>query len=171
MSAKRKKPRTSHFRRPAVGANQSPNQAPDAIGRSAENANWAEMSGNGGEIQLFAPTFRQQAALPVIASSPTIAQAARASGVGESTIRRWLDDPAFRDHLLRLRQEPALQARREVQCLTPICASVFAEAMQSPDPALRLRAARYASSFILRISEVEQLNAGIWDLEEALRLR
>ena len=52
----------------------------------------------------------------------------------------------------------------------PLCASVFADAMQDPDPALRLRAARYALSFIIRISEVEKLDADVQDLEATSRL-
>ena len=52
----------------------------------------------------------------------------------------------------------------------PLCASVFADAMRSPDPSLRLRAARYALSFIIRVSELEKLNADIQDLEATSHL-
>ena len=50
-----------------------------------------------------------------------------------------------------------------------MCASVFADAMRSPDPALRLRAARYAISFILRANESQRLASDLQDLEVAVR--
>ncbi len=62
-----------------------------------------EMTGNDREIKISELTFRQQAALPRIALAQ--AQAARDAGVAESTLRRWLQDPSFRQEFDRLRQE------------------------------------------------------------------
>ena len=72
----------------------------------------AEMNGNEREIDLSALSPRQQAALPIVAGSPTIVQAARAAGVGESTLRRWLTDPAFSNCLAELRRQSANLAVR-----------------------------------------------------------
>ncbi len=126
-----------------------------------------------GEVEIVdssSLTFRQQAALPIVANSPTIAQAARASGVGESTLRRWLSEPAFSDQLAVMRRESAQLARQELNGLLPQCASVFAEAMQGPDPTLRVRAARYALSFILRMGEMERLSEELRSLEAAAQM-
>ena len=90
---------------------------------------------------------RQHSALPIIAATPTLAQAARSSGIGESTLYRWLQDDNFRDELTRLRQEAADLAKRELQGIMLRSVSIFAEALEHPDIALRLRAARYAMSF------------------------
>ena len=49
--------------------------------------------------------------------------------------------------------------------------SVLSEAMDDPDKALRLRAARYALSFAVRICETEKLRKDLQDLEDALSLR
>ena len=100
-------------------------------------------------------TFRQQSALPIIAASPSIAQAAGASGIGESTLRRWLEDDKFRDELTRLRQESASLARQELQGLMLRSVSVLADAMDHPDMAIRLRAARYSMSFAVRFAKPE----------------
>ena len=127
-----------------------------------------EMRENGREIQKSSLTFRQQAALTVIAATPTVAQAARQSGIGESTLYRWLEDPDFRAELVRLREESANLARQELQGLMLRSVSVIAEAMDDPDKAVRLRAARYAMSFAARIGEVEKLRKEIQDLESAL---
>ena len=46
--------------------------------------------------------------------------------------------------------------------------SVIAEAMDDPDKAVRLRAARYAVSFAARIGEVEKLRKEIQEIESAM---
>ena len=126
------------------------------------------MRENERKIQKSSLTFRQQSALTVIAAAPTVAQAARQSGVGESTLYRWLEDDKFRAELTRLREETANLARQELQGLMLRSVSILAEAMDDPEQAVRLRAARYAMSFGARISEVERLKKQVQDLEEAL---
>ena len=128
----------------------------------------AEMTGNDGDFEMSALTFRQKTALPAIALSPTLTQAARDSGVSESTLRRWLHNPAFRRQLDNYHQESARLARQQAQALLPRCISVLADAMDSSDIALRLRAARYAMSFALQLSEVQTLKASLEKLEEAI---
>ncbi len=74
-----------------------------------------EMTGNGREIEISELTFRQQAALPRIALAQSLAQAAQDTGVAERTLRRWLEDPSFREELDRLRQAPQAQPRFQTQ--------------------------------------------------------
>ena len=132
----------------------------------------AETTGNEREIDLSGLSPRQQVALPIVACSPTIAQAARVAGVGESTLRRWLNVPAFRDCLDELRRQSANATRQKFLALTPLCVSVLADAMQNPDPAIRLRAANYALSFNLRSAELETLRSNLDDLASSVsRLR
>ena len=71
------------------------------------------MSANDRKIEISELTFRQQAALPAIA----LAQAARDTGVAERTLRRWLEDPSFRQELDRLRQESYDLARQVMKGL------------------------------------------------------
>ena len=128
------------------------------------------MGGNERVIEKSNLTFRQRSALPIIAASPTIAQAARTSGIGESTLRRWLEEDSFRDELTRLRQESASLARQELQGLMLRSVSVLAEAMNNSDVTVQLRAARYALSFAVQIGEAEKLRSDIQALEEVLPL-
>ncbi|MYC34512.1 MAG: hypothetical protein F4X64_15215 [Chloroflexi bacterium] len=128
------------------------------------------MSGNDREIDLSALSPRQQAALPIVACIPTIAQAARAANVGESTLRRWLTNPAFSACLAELRRQSANIARQKLLALTPLCASVLADAMHDPDPAIRLRAVHYTLSFNLRATELENLRSDLHNLESAVSL-
>ena len=74
-------------------------------------------------------------------------QAARASGIGERTLRRWLEDGLFREELARHRREYADIVRQELQGLMLRSIAVIAQAIDDPDAAIRLRAARYAQSF------------------------
>ena len=132
---------------------QPARQPRESASNPANEPEWREMSENEREIEKSNLTFRQQSALPVIAVSPTIIQAARASGIGESTLRRWLEDDHFRDELTRLRQASANLARQELQGLMLRSVSVLTEAMDDPDMAIRLRAARYSLSFGLSLSK------------------
>ena len=155
---------TDHAPRTPLAAPIHPGGSPNAL------PELAAMSGNEREIDLSALSPRQQAALPIVVCFPTIAQAARAAGVGESTLRRWLKDPAFSDCLAELRRQSANIARQKLLALTPLCVSVLADAMQNPDPAIRLRAVNYALSFNLRATELENLRSDLDNLETAISL-
>ena len=121
----------------------------------------------GGETPL---TFRQQSAIPAIAAAPSIAQAARDSGIGERTIHRWLEDEDFRYELTRVRQEQADFASKELQGLLMRGVEVLSDAMDHPDIAVRIRATRCAFSFAPQIVDLEKLKADVQALEEASTL-
>ncbi len=128
-----------------------------------------DLSGNDREIEISGLSLRQQALLPVVALSPSIAQAARDSGVSERTLRRWLDDPAFREQLSQLHRESYDLARRQLQALVPHLISVLAkEAIENPDPTIRIRAARYAMNYAVRFHDVDKLTDDLRDLRAAL---
>ena len=145
---------------------QNPRQHPP--GQGQREAERTEMTGNDGEPKISILTSRQQGALPVIAAAPTIAQAARDCRVSESTLRRWLRDPAFADELDLLRQEYASQINR--QCLGLVLRGMnnLAEAMEDPDRNLRFRATRYAMSFAVHLQESMRVNADIRDMRDSL---
>ena len=136
-----------------------------------DDPEWLKMGENGRDFPISTLTFRQQSALPAIAMALNITQAARDSGVGQTTLRRWLQEPEFRQQLANLRQESADLARQQAQAILPRCLSVFAEVMEAPDPSLRLRAARYAMAFALQIAEFQDLKANLQDVEQAVQAR
>ena len=128
-----------------------------------------DMSENDRKIEILRLTPRQQALLPVVALSPSIAQAARDTGVSERTLRRWLDDPAFREQLSQLHQESYDLARRQLQALVPHLISVLAaEAIENPDPVVRIRAAHYAMNYAVKFCEIDKLTDDVRDLRAAL---
>ena len=72
----------------------------------------------GPEIKNPGLSPRQQAALPILASTPSITQAASLSRVGRRTLHRWLKDPEFRDQLAKLQCESAEFAKGCLRSLT-----------------------------------------------------
>ena len=138
---------------------------------SQTGAECPDLSANVRRIEISNLSDRQWAVLPVVASAPSLAQAARISGFSERTLRRWLDDDNFRGELSRLRQESAELARLELQGLMLRSVSILSQAMDDPDKAVRLRAARSAMSFAVRVSETEKLRKDIQDLKGAIALR
>lgn len=113
-------------------------------------------------------SLRQQSALSVVALSPSLNQAAIASGIGKTTLRRWMNDSAFREEVIRTRQEAAELARHEIRGLTLRAVVVINQAMDDPDPAIRLRAARCALSFGGKNSDIQSLVAELAELKDAL---
>ena len=150
---------------------RSDKQLSAATHGSPEPEDSPEVNGNERIIDITELTFRQHSVMPILAVSRSIAQAARDSGVAESTLRRWLLEPGFRDELDRLRQESWDLARQQAQAVLPACVAAVAEmALESEDRALRLRAARFLINYADRAGESDRLHADIQDLREALVL-
>ena len=126
----------------------------------------APSAGETDQIDLTGLSFRQQAALPAIAAAPSLAQAARDAGIEDRTLRRWLRDPRFAERLAALRQQSVVLAREELGSLARRGMSVFAEAMEDPDPAIRLRAARYALSHAVQLAEIQNLGATLQEMRQ-----
>ena len=159
MSGKTKETPPSQLANRSLGAGPGQPAVPES----------AEMSGNERNIEIPGLTFRQRSVLPSVVLAPSIAGAARNSGVAESTLRRWLEEPAFREELERLRQEAYDLARKQLQAMMPRCLAIMAEvAAESPDPALRLRAARYLLSSSLKYHEIDGLRERVRDLQQVV---
>ena len=148
----------------------TPESAPKPASRPANGPEWDEMSGNERQIEKSDLTFRQRSALPIVAASPTIAQAARTSGVGESTLRRWLEEDSFRDELTRSAESPpaspARNSRASCCAASPSLPKLWTTRMWPSASA----PSRYALSFAVQICEVEKLRSDIQALEEVLPL-
>ena len=164
MSSKNKKPRKS---RPALNPSNNDANPEDDLHPLTRQ----KMAENDVENGFFRLTRRQQAALPIVALAPTVSQAATESGVSQRTLYRWFKDPDFREALSDFLQECANLASQQFQGQSLLAASVFAELMKNPDPALRLRAARYSTSFAIRFRQSEQLASDVRDIKEALDLK
>lgn len=61
---------------------------------------WPQTAGHGAKLPR-----KQEQAIACLLAQPSIGEAARAAGVGERTLRRWLQDPGFLAAYRRARQE------------------------------------------------------------------
>ena len=103
---------------------------------------------------------RQMLALPIIAASPNLTQAAQEASISESTLRRWRRDEHFRAELDRLTAEIAETTRQGLKDLTLQGFRVIRELMEDPDPIVRLRAARAAIIYGIQVCKAEDLRKG-----------
>ena len=157
------------FDSPATPAQSLPSTRPGTGAGQPSNPDAPDVSASDRDSESSDLTPRQQAVLPVIALSPSIAQAARDTGVSERTLRRWLDDPAFRDELSQLHKEAYDLARKQLQALMPHLISVLAkEAMENPDATIRIRASRYALTYASRFCDFDRLADDVRDLRGAI---
>ena len=118
--------------------------------------------------QISGLTSRQQAALTFVVVSPSLSQAALAAGVNERTLRRWMDEPLFSEAVARLRAHSADLACQELQTLVLRSVSAITDALDAPDPAIRLRAARFALAYVVKIHQVQSLGSELQEIKDAL---
>ena len=114
-------------------------------------------------------TPRQQSVLPVMASTFSISEAARQSQLSPKTLHRWLKDEKFRRELTRQQQEAAQLVQFELQGLMLQSIAVLSDALNDPDPSIRIRAARANMSFGIQLTEIHKLRQEIQKLEESSR--
>lgn len=123
------------------------------------------------ETEIPTPlTQKQLAAMPDLSSSSTVSEAAKRVGITRGTIYRWMEDDEFRAELKRQRNEAASLARAELKGLMLKSICVFAEAMEDPNPFVRLKAARDSAYIALKIEESEDLRNRIDRLDDAIHL-
>ena len=92
------------------------------------------MATNGNVSKKSRLSRRQKTALPVVAASPSVLEAARRSNVGLRTLHRWLEDDDFRRELERLHDEAAELARHELQGLMLRSVTAISESLKDPKP-------------------------------------
>ena len=109
-------------------------------------------------------TPRQVRALPYLVTSPTVAEAAREAEVARATLYRWMNDPVFRD-------EAASVAKLELKGLMYKAVAVFADAMEHPNPFVRLRAAQSTMYIGIKANDVADLEQRLDRIEDAMVLR
>ncbi|MBY0512873.1 MAG: hypothetical protein K2P78_03060 [Gemmataceae bacterium] len=83
---------------------------------------------------------REFAAIFALLTHPTIAAAAAACGVGESTLRRWLTRPAFRRRLAREQQAAVQHTTTVLAGATGEALAAIRRAMTCGNPGTELKA-------------------------------
>ena len=126
------------------------------------------MAENGNKNNETGLTSRQKMVLPILAASPSVAEAARRSNVGLTTLYRWLEDEEFRSELERLHEESAELARSEIQGLMLRSVRVISDSLKDPSPTIRLNAAKAAMALAVKLGDNRKLSQELEVLEDAL---
>ena len=110
---------------------------------------------------------KKQAAIAALLSSPSITEAAEASGIGRSTMHRWLEDPEFKQALSAAEAEAISSAVRRLVGGMGENLSTMREIRDDPDtsPALSLRAAIALDASLLKWREIASIEERLLALE------
>jgi hypothetical protein len=122
------------------------------------------MTGHGAK---FARKAEQ--AIAALLTRPSVEDAARTTGVGEKTIRRWLQEPEFKVRYLRARRESVQQAIARMQQAMGAAGTTILKLMMDPNvpAAVRLRAAEAVFAQAIKGIEVEDIEVRLAALEAA----
>lgn len=112
---------------------------------------------------------RQEMAIAALLTEKTAAEAAKAAGISETTLYRWLHNEEFQDAYSDAKNAIVRSAtlkmrngmRQGVATLQEICHDIYAP------PAARVTAARTLVEFALRANEQENIENRIRKLEKA----
>ncbi len=121
-----------------------------------------------GESAKF--TRKKEQAIANLIRYPTIAEAAKATGIAEVTLFRWLQDHAFAESYRQARREVVSQAIAQLQHGTGEAVEALRSVMNGADtpPSARVSAARSVLDMALRAVEIEDLEERIGRLEQLL---
>ncbi len=114
-------------------------------------------------------TGKQERALHALLTEPTIEEAARAAGIGERTLYRWLNDPPFVAAYREARRQAVQRATGRLQQAANDAVTTLQNVMmdaEAPAPA-RVNAAKSVLDLAVKAVEIEDLTARIEALEHA----
>ena len=116
-------------------------------------------------------TPRKEKALQALLVSRTRAQAAKAAGIGESTLREYMKDPEFLDQYREAFGNLVQDATRQAQQALTLALSTLTEIMENTgeQATARIQAARYLVEYALRLGEQCDLLARLERLEAAVK--
>lgn len=114
-------------------------------------------------------TPEKEKAIVALMNEASVAKAAQACGIAESTLYRWLDEPAFRDEYRKRRQQAFNQASALAQRYAVMGVHTMVKIMTDPTtpPFVRLQAAKSICDFARGASSGDSLQERVMKLEYA----
>ncbi len=112
-------------------------------------------------------TSVQEQTLLALLSQPSVASVARAVDVGESTIWRWLKEPAFKSRYREMRKEAVSAVIYRLQALLGDAAETLHSLAidECTPPAVRVSAAKALLDSGLRAVSIDEMGEQLEDLE------
>jgi hypothetical protein len=111
----------------------------------------------------------QERAIFALLSEPTLKAAAASASISETTLWRWLREPAFKDAYRKARSDALAQATAKLQALAAEAVDTLVEVHRNREIGahIRVSAARAILELAYKVHEIEDLEARIEALEEA----
>jgi hypothetical protein len=109
---------------------------------------------------------QREIALAALLTAPTITEAAKVAGLGESTLRRWLSEPAFQAAYREAREEAVRMAVGRLQGLLAKATETLDRTMACGTAGIELRAAVAVFELAYKGGEVIDLAERVAALEE-----
>ena len=104
-------------------------------------------------------THRQYLAIECLASSPTIAHAAKRAGVGRTTLYRWLKDPVFKAACEQRRTEALSFTKQRTKELLAKTFDNLDDMLRSPDPNVRVQVGKIVMEYQARLMSTRKVEA------------
>ena len=111
---------------------------------------------------------RQTAALPYIASEPNLSEGARAAQIDRRTLTRWMQEPAFRAELERVRRNISDLAFSELEGFTLKSVIRLVQLLDDPDSTVRHRAAKTVISISIAVRQDKEIRRQLETIDNAL---
>lgn len=111
-------------------------------------------------------TRKQEQAIACLLTTQTVAEAARACGVGEATMFRWLQQPEFVEQYRQFRRAILSDALSDLQTATREAVDTLRRLLTSGAPAVECRAAIAVLDIALRASEMQEMEQRLTRLEQ-----
>ena len=118
----------------------------------------------------MALNHKQQKAVAALLSSPNVEEAAKAVGVGERTLWRWMGEPEFAQAVTHAEAGAIDAATRRLVQLQNGAIDTLQAVLDDPKiaPSIRLRAATAVLDYLLKLRELRNIEARLGALETAL---
>jgi hypothetical protein len=122
------------------------------------------MNGHGAKFSR-----KMESAITALLTQRNLDEAARAAGVGATTLLRWQKLPEFQKAFREARRNAHLQSTARLQQATSAAVTTLLKAMVEVDTpsATKVRAADIVLSYSAKAIEIEDLEARITELERA----
>lgn len=112
---------------------------------------------------------KQEKALAALLVSPTIAEAAQSAGVGETTLFRWLQEPAFNEAYRAARLQVLSAATMQLRQASGAAVDTLKRNLTCGNASAEIRAAATILDMAYKSAEVEDLAARVEEMEQFIK--
>jgi DNA-binding transcriptional MerR regulator len=116
---------------------------------------------------------KQEQCIGALLVQPTLGDAAEATGIAESTLRRWLKQPTFQTAYRQARRDAVSQAIARLQQVTTTAVDTLEGVMKdsAAKEAAKVTAAKTVLELAIRTVELEDIDERLHALEEELAVQ